>query len=103
MVRIPLGIALGVVLPLLPTLSLADLTLAQQKNCMSCHAVSNKVVGPSFESIAEKYGKQNASSKLASKIMRGSSRNWGAISMPPNPQLTPDEAQALVKWIMSLR
>ena len=83
--------------------AMADLQLATAKNCMACHAVDKKVLGPSFKDVAAKYGGQDdAADKLATKIMKGGGGVWGTvISMPANPQVTPDEAKKLVAWILT--
>ena len=82
---------------------LADQALAQKKNCMACHAVEKKVVGPSYKDVAKKYAGQAVSAKLTTKIMKGGSGVWGAIPMPANTQVSQAEADALVKWILSLQ
>lgn len=80
----------------------ADLALAQKKNCMACHAVDKKVVGPAYKDVAAKYAKdKNAVALLADKIVKGGKGAWGEMAMPPNPLLTPDEAKKLAAWVMS--
>jgi cytochrome c len=80
----------------------ADQALAQSKNCMACHAVDKKLVGPSYKDIAKKYGGQkDAAARLAEKIIKGGSGAWGAVPMPANPQVTQADAQKLVSWIMA--
>lgn len=84
--------------------ALADQTLATNKNCMSCHTVSNKVIGPSFKEIATKYaGQKDAVEKLSTKVLKGGSGVWGVVRMPANEQVTPEEARKLVTWILSLK
>lgn len=84
------------------TPALADLALATAKNCMACHAVDKKLVGPSYKDIAAKYtGQQDAVDKLSAKVIKGGSGVWGPIPMPANAQVTPDEAKKLVAWIMA--
>lgn len=79
----------------------ANADLAKSKNCMGCHAVDKKVVGPSFKDVAEKYKAQkDAEGKLVQKVIKGGSGVWGAIPMPPNA-VTEQESQQLVKWILS--
>ena len=82
---------------------LADLQLATAKNCMACHAVDKKVLGPSYKDIAAKYADQkDAVDKLAVKVIKGGGGVWGTIvAMPSNPQVTPDEAKKLVAWILT--
>lgn len=82
--------------------ALADMQLATSKNCLACHAVASKVLGPSFKAIAAKYADQDdAPEKLATKVMKGGGGVWGAIPMPANAQVSPAEAQKLVAWILT--
>ena len=80
---------------------LADQVLAQKKNCMACHAVEKKVVGPSYKDVAKKYAGQAAAAKLSTKIMKGGAGVWGAIPMPANPQVSQAEADTLAKWVLA--
>ena len=81
----------------------ANADLAQKKNCMSCHQVDKKVVGPAYKEVAKKYaGQAGADKKLAETIVKGGKGNWGAVPMPPN-KVTPEEADKLAKWILSLK
>lgn len=81
----------------------ASAELAKSKACMACHAVEENRVGPSYRAVAAKYANQgDAASYLVNKIRKGGGGVWGAVAMPPNPQVTEAEAQALVKWILSL-
>lgn len=76
--------------------------LAKAKNCMACHAVANKVVGPSFKDVAARFaGKKDAEKELVQKVMKGSSGAWGPVPMPANPQVSEAEAHTLVKWVLS--
>ena len=82
----------------------ANADLAKAKNCMACHAVGNKVVGPAFKDVAAKYaGQKDAEDKLVQKVLKGSSGVWGAVPMPANAQVSDAEAHTLVKWILSLK
>lgn len=83
--------------------ALADQALAQKKNCMACHAVEKKVVGPAYKDVAKKYAGQNVEAKLAAKIKQGGSGVWGAIPMPANPQVSDAEAKQLASWVLSLK
>lgn len=84
--------------------ALANADLAKAKNCLSCHAVDNKIVGPGFKEVAKKYaGDKTAEAKLATKIVKGGSGVWGAIAMPANPQVSEAEAKILVKWVLALK
>jgi len=83
--------------------AMANPALAQKKNCLACHAVDRKVVGPAYKDIAAKYADQNVVAKLTSKVMKGGSGVWGAVPMPANPQVNQAEAETLVKWVLSLK
>ncbi|HSN80919.1 MAG TPA: c-type cytochrome [Rhodoferax sp.] len=83
--------------------ALADQALAQKKNCMACHAVEKKLVGPAYKDVAKKYAGQDVAAKLATKIKQGGSGVWGAIPMPANPQVSDAEAKQLVTWVLSLK
>ena len=80
----------------------ADMQLATAKNCMACHAVDKKLVGPSYKDVAAKYaGQKDATDKLTEKVIKGSAGVWGPVPMPANPQVTPDESKKLVAWILT--
>lgn len=82
--------------------AMADLKLATDKNCMACHAVDKKLVGPSYKDVAAKYaGQKDAADKLAAKIMKGGSGVWGAIPMPANAQVNAAEAKTLATWVLA--
>lgn len=93
----------GVVATLLSSnVALASADLAKSKNCMACHSVDKKMVGPAYKDVAAKYaGQKDVESKLVQKIIKGSKGEWGQIPMPPNANVTEAEAQTLVKWILS--
>jgi len=80
----------------------ADEALAIAKNCLTCHAVDKKVVGPAYKEVAKKYTAKDQA-MLAEKVIKGGKGVWGAAPMPPNPSITPDDANKLVKWILSLK
>ncbi len=84
--------------------ALASEQLAKDNNCLACHAVDTKLVGPAFKEVAAKYkGDKSAEAKLATKIQKGGSGVWGAIPMPANPQVDDNEAKALAKWVLSVK
>ncbi|MDX9968826.1 MAG: c-type cytochrome, partial [Hydrogenophaga sp.] len=84
--------------------AMADEALAKSKNCMACHAVDKKLVGPSYKDVAKKYaGDAKAADMLAAKVMKGGSGVWGAIPMPANPQVNAAEAKKLVTWVLGLK
>jgi len=92
----PLLVACG------PTQTDGNVALAQAKNCMGCHAVERKVVGPSFKDVAVKYaGDAGASAHLAAKIRSGGAGVWGQVPMPANEQISEAEAQQLATWVLN--
>lgn len=84
--------------------ALANADLAKSKNCMACHNVDAKVVGPAFKEVAKKYaGDKAAEGKLVTKVLKGGSGVWGAVPMPANAQVSEADAKTLVKWILSIK
>ena len=79
----------------------ADEALAKSKNCMACHAIDKKLIGPAYKDVAAKYkGDAKAPAMLAEKIKAGGKGVWGQIPMPPN-NVTPEEAAKLAAWVLS--
>lgn len=80
-------------------------TLAKERNCMACHASASRLVGPSFQEVQERLSRQrggeSARAALALSIRQGSKGSWGAVPMPPNPQVSESEALDLARWIAS--
>ena len=93
---IALAMTLSVAAP-----AMADEALAKSKNCMACHAVDKKMVGPSYKDVSAKYKGKGAEATLAGKIKKGGVGAWGNVPMPPN-NVTDAEAAALAKWVLSL-
>lgn len=83
---------------------LADEALAKAKNCMACHAIDKKLVGPAYKDVAAKYAKDKGSvDLLAAKIMKGGSGVWGPVPMPANPQVNEAEAKKLAAWVLTAK
>lgn len=96
-VLLTLALSLTAVAP-----AMADQALAQSKNCMACHAMDKKLVGPSYKDVASKYsGQKDAVDKLAAKIIKGGSGVWGPVPMPANTQVNDADAKKLAAWILS--
>jgi cytochrome c len=94
--------ALGLVVVAGPAFASAE--LAKQKNCLACHAIDKKLVGPAYKDVAAKYaGQKDAVDKLASKIMKGGSGVWGPVPMPANTQVNEAEAKKLAAWVLTLK
>ncbi len=82
----------------------ADPALATSKNCMACHAVDKKVLGPAYKDIAAKYaGQKDAVAKLSVKVIKGGAGVWGPVPMPANAQVNEAEAKTLVTWILATK
>ena len=87
---------------LVPLGSMADQALAAAKNCLACHNIDRKVVGPAYKDVAAKYrGDKNAPARLVAKVMGGGGGVWGVVKMPSNPQVNEAEATKLVTWVLS--
>lgn len=100
--RTLIAIAFGATAALSAAPALADLALATSKNCMACHTVEKKVVGPAYKDVAAKYkGDKTAADKLVIKVMKGGGGAWGAVPMPANPQVSEADAKKLVAWVLS--
>ena len=83
--------------------ALANPKLAEKKNCLACHAIATKVVGPSLKDVAAKYaGQPDAAAMLATKIQKGGSGVWGDMPMPAN-DVTAAEAKTLAEWVLTLK
>ena len=96
---IALAMTLSVAAP-----ALADQALATAKNCMACHAVDKKLVGPSYKDVATKYaGQKDAVDKLAAKIVKGGAGVWGPVPMPANAQVNDADAKKLAAWVLTMK
>lgn len=95
---ITLAMALSVAAP-----AMADEAMAKSKNCMACHAIDKKLVGPAYKEVAKKYAGKGAEATLVQHVMKGSSGIWGPVPMPANAQVNEAEAKQLVGWILSLK
>ncbi|NYT64065.1 c-type cytochrome [Alcaligenaceae bacterium] len=81
----------------------AGVDLARSNNCLACHQVDQKRVGPAFAKIGERFaGQEGAIAYLATAIREGSRSRWGAVPMPAQPQVSPANAQLIAAWILSL-
>jgi cytochrome c len=77
----------------------ASADLAKSKNCLACHAVDKKLVGPAFKDVASRYTQKDVA-QLAATIRKGGAGKWGPIPMPANPQVSEAEATALATWVL---
>jgi len=76
--------------------------LLSKNNCLACHAVETKLVGPAYQDVAKKYkGKADAPDYLAKKIKGGSVGVWGQVQMPPNAGVSDADLKAIVGWLVA--
>ncbi len=76
--------------------------LAKSANCLACHGLSNRIIGPSFKEVATRYQVQNTAQELlVTRVRIGGQGVWGQIPMPPHPGLKDEEIEKLVRWILS--
>lgn len=80
----------------------ADDALAKKHNCLACHTVDKKAVGPAYRDIAKKYKGQNVNAQLEQKVKKGGSGVWGQVPMPPNPAIPDADLKKLVDWIVKM-
>jgi len=80
------------------------LALIAGSDCLTCHKVAEKNIGPAYQEVAAKYENTDDNIKmLAGKIIKGGSGNWGAIPMTPHANLSEEDAEAMVKYILLLK
>ncbi|CAL8472450.1 c-type cytochrome [Caballeronia sp. S22] len=107
MARLICGVALiaasfGVVAAEQAVSSANAMAIARSNACMGCHAIDRKLVGPSFQQVAEKYkGDPQASAKLEKKVKNGGAGVWGSIPMPSHPRMNDADIKVVVAWILA--
>ncbi|TKT87685.1 carbohydrate-binding protein [Dyadobacter frigoris] len=71
-------------------------------DCKACHTPQTKSIGPPLNEISKRYkGKDGYEQKLAEKIIKGGSGNWGSYPMPPHADLSLKEAKEIARYILS--
>lgn len=82
----------------------AGLALIGQSDCLTCHKVTEKLIGPAYKEVAVKYaGSDTAVAYLSHKIIVGGSGVWGAVPMTGHPQVSQADAEQMVKYILLLK
>lgn len=77
--------------------------LAKKNNCLACHTVDKKSVGPAYKDIAKKYkGQQDAAAKLQEKVKKGGQGVWGPVPMPPNAAVSDKDIKEIVEWVLKM-
>lgn len=79
-------------------------SLISKSDCLACHKVDAKLVGPSYMDVAKKYAAIEANyNLLTQKVIKGGSGTWGPIPMAPHASLKPEEAKKMIKYILSIK
>ena len=81
------------------------LELVAKSDCLTCHKVKEKVVGPAYADVAAKYAPatDEVVDKLADKVIKGGAGVWGPIAMPPHAGLSKEDAKAMVKYVLEVK
>jgi len=96
--------ALAVGIALLSLQAQANEALARKNDCLGCHAVATKLVGPAYKDVAAKYaGQADAQAMLVQSIRNGSVGKWGDLPMPAHPKLSEADAKKLAAWVLGLK
>jgi cytochrome c len=78
--------------------------LIAANDCLTCHKIDTKVIGPAYKDVAAKYPATEANiDTLANKVIKGGKGNWGDIQMAAHPQISENDAKEMVKYILSLK
>ncbi len=80
------------------------LTLIAKSDCLTCHKIDTKNIGPAYKDVAAKYENTEENvSLLANKIIKGGAGVWSPVPMTPHPAMTEADAKQMVKYILLLR
>jgi len=81
------------------------LELVSKNDCFTCHQIDDKLNGPPYREVANKYAgmPDTIVTHLAHKVISGGSGVWGEIMMTPHPALSEADAEAIVKYILLLK
>ncbi len=82
----------------------AAIELAKNNGCLSCHSAKEKIVGPAYAAVAEKYkDDKDAVANLVQAIQYGSKGKWGRIPMPAHPGMSAADIKTLAQWVMTVK
>jgi len=77
-------------------------SLMRRSDCFSCHKMNERVLGPAFHEVAQKYsGDSGALELLMNKVKVGGSGTWGPIAMNPHPSLSERDLREMIRTILS--
>ena len=80
------------------------LALVAASDCLTCHKVDEKIVGPTYRDVANKYENTESNVKmLAEKVIKGGAGVWGDVAMTPHPNVSQADAEQMVKYILLLK
>lgn len=78
--------------------------LIEGSDCTSCHRINEKLLGPAYQAVAQKYPATEANiTMLGGKIISGGKGNWGDIAMTPHPGLSVADAEEMARYILTLK
>lgn len=82
----------------------AAIELAKNNGCLSCHSAKEKIVGPAYSTVADKYrDDKDAVANLVQSIQYGSKGKWGRIPMPAHPGMNAADIKTLAQWVMTAK
>jgi cytochrome c len=84
---------------------IAGLALIEKSDCLTCHRPTEKLTGPSYQDVANKYASQAPGiiPQLAEKIINGGSGVWGQVPMLPHKSISQADAETMVKYVLLLK
>ena len=80
------------------------LELVGKNDCLTCHKINEASTGPAYSAVAAKYpNTPQVIDTLSNKVIKGGAGNWGVVPMTPHPNLSKEDAVAMVKYVLSLK
>jgi len=82
----------------------AGLELIAKSDCLTCHKIDEKLIGPAYRDVANKYTADDKTiNMLANKVIKGGTGVWGPVAMPPHSALSTEDASKMIKYILLLK
>lgn len=80
------------------------MALIANSDCATCHKIDEKLIGPAWRDVANKYAGQDTAVKyIAHKIINGGAGVWGQVPMAPHPTMSQEDAETLANYVMTLK
>jgi cytochrome c len=81
------------------------LALVAKSGCLACHSIEDKIIGPSYREVANKYAGMSDTivTHLANKVREGGTGVWGTAVMAPQPHIPQEDAEAMVRYVLLLK